>query len=179
MRRDHAPWSVCCLCVVALIGFLAVAQGPEADEDGQERKVKAEEVPAAALQMLRALAGGAAITEFAEEIEHGHTFYEGSWQGPTGQIDALVTEFGDLVEIEETVPAESVPNAVRARGTHAAGANTKLTFEKKTLVMYELHYRKDGKEHELILTPDARVHSDENAASTAKSGRGEDEDEDD
>lgn len=162
-------------CIVAgMIIVAAVAYGqtrsaqqPPAE---QERKVTEAEVPKAALDALKKLAGGAAFTEFAEEIEHGHKFYEGSWKGPNGNIDALVTESGDVVEIEETVPNDKVASAARDAAQKAAGAATKLSFEKKTMILYEVHYQKDGKGHELILTPDGRTHHEEG-------GDGQDQDE--
>lgn len=138
-----------------LAGVFVVAQDRKAPVE-QERSVKETEVPAAALGALKKLAGGAAITEFAEEIEHGHKFYEGSWKGADGNVDALVTEAGDLVEIEEAVPTEKVPGPARAAVEREAGKDAKLAWEKKTLLLYEVHFKKDGKVRELILTPDGR-----------------------
>lgn len=122
----------------------------------QEREIKEAEVPKAALDALKKLADKAAITEFAEEIEHGHKFYEGSWKGAAGNVDALVTDTGDIVEIEEVIPTDKVPAAARAEVEKAAGKDAKLMWEKKTVVMYEVHFKKDGKGHEMILTPDGR-----------------------
>lgn len=69
-----------------------------------ERQITKEEVPEAALATLKKLAGRAEITEFAEESEQGHTFYEGSWKSQSGaNMDVLVTKSGALVEIEEQV----------------------------------------------------------------------------
>ncbi len=152
----------CSVCAVLLVGLFACAQNkPARQEQEQERKIQEPEVPRAALDALRKLAERAPFTEFAEEIEHGHKFYEGSWTGPNGNVDALVTETGDLVEIEEMIPADRVPAAVRAEVAKTAGRDAKPTFEKKTLVMYEVHFTKDGKGHEMILTPDGRRYHEE------------------
>lgn len=156
---------------ILLGGLLALAQITPAQEE-QERKVKDSEVPKAALEALRKLAGTAEIKELAEEIEHGHRFYEGSWTGPNGNIDALVTESGDLVEIEEMIPAGKVPSAARAEAEKEAGKDATLTFEKKTMVLYEIHFEREGKGRETILTPDGRRYNEEGAES------GEEEDED-
>lgn len=163
MQRYQLLGIGCAAAGVMLFGGLfALAQDkPAAGE--QERTVQEAEVPKAALAALKTLAGTAAIKELAEEIEHGHKFYEGSWNGPNGNVDALVTESGDLVEIEESFPADKVPSAVRAEAQKAAGKDAALTFEKKTIVMYEVHFKKDGKGQELILTPDARHHDEEGA----------------
>lgn len=137
-------------------GLFAIAQEKKPAAEEQERSVKESEVPAAALAALKQLAGSAAITEFAEEIEHGQKYYEGSWKGPGGNIDALVTEKGDLVEIEETIAEEKVPGGVRAAVEKEAGKDARLSWEKKTLYLYEVHFKKDGKGREMIFTADGR-----------------------
>jgi hypothetical protein len=124
-----------------------------ADEGESERQVKESEVPPAALQALKKLAGGAAITEFAEEVEHGSKFYEGSWKGPGGNVDGLVTENGDVVEIEEAVSADAVPASVRKTAQREAGDGAKLAFEKKTYILYEVKFKKGDRGRELLLTP--------------------------
>ncbi len=146
--------------LVLLAALLVAAQDSKngkATAKEQEREVKLAEVPAAALAALQKLAGGAAFAEFAEEIEHGHKFYEGSWKGPDGNnVDALVTESGDVVEIEETIPAEKAPSSVRALAEKEAGKDAKVAYERKTLYLYEIKFRKDGKGREILLTADAR-----------------------
>jgi uncharacterized membrane protein YkoI len=129
----------------------------ETEEGELERKVTEAEVPAAALTTLKKLARGANITEFAEEIEYGHTFYEGSWKALSGaKMDVLVTPTGDLVEIEEQVGNTQVPVAVMRMARKAAGRDAQLAFEKKTMILYEAKFRKGSSRHELLLSPDGR-----------------------
>lgn len=142
---------------------------PSGQPKEQERKVTEAQVPPAALVALKKLAGSAKFTEFAEEIEHGHKFYEGSWKGPEGNMDALVTDTGDVVEIEEIVPVDKVPAGVRAAAEKEAGKGGAVVYERKTLYLYEIKFRKDGKGREMLFTADARqVHEEED---------GDDEDE--
>jgi len=143
---------------VILVAALRVgAQNkPGADQGEQERKVTEKDVPAAAMVTLKKMANGAKFTEFSEEIEHGNKFYEGSWDGPDGKIDCLVTEAGDLVELEEKIPADKAPAGVRSEAQKQAGAGGKIHFEKKTMVLYEIHFKKDNKHREMVYTPDAR-----------------------
>ncbi len=148
--------SVLCAASAILVAGVLVGAQDKKEAAEQERSIKEAEVPAAALAALKKLAGGAAITEFAEEIEHGHKFYEASWKGPDGNVDALVTETGDLVEIEEVLAAQKVPAPARAEAEKEAGKDAKLMWEKKTIVMYEVHFKKDDKGREMILTPDGR-----------------------
>lgn len=188
MRKHHILGVGSAVCAIFIVGVIVFAQDKPAQEEG-ERKITEAEVPKAALEALKKLAGQAAITEFAEEIEHGHTFYEGSWNGPNGNVDAVVTPSGDLVVLEEIVPAGQVPAAVRTAGDKAADKDAKLTFEKKTMVLYEIHFANNGKGHdEMVFTPDARPfhedaatkgnHDDDDDDKGAKKGD-EDEDEDD
>jgi hypothetical protein len=126
-------------------------------KDEFERKVTAEKVPAAALEALKKLADGAEITEFAEEVEFGHTFYEGSWKNRSGaNMDVLVTQTGDLVEIEQQVDIDEVPAAALKMARKAAGKDAELVFEKKTMILYEVKFQKGDSRHELLLTPDGR-----------------------
>ena len=145
-----------------------------------ERKVTEAEVPKAALATLKKMARGAKITEFAEEIEYGHTFYEGSWKAKSGaNIDVLVTEKGDLVEIEREVKAGKVPAAVLKAARKAAGEGTKMAFESKTMILYEVKFRKDDVRHEMLLTPDGRIlekEIDKGNPNEAGDGDGDDDD---
>lgn len=133
--------------------MVAGAQDKQAAQES-ERKVKESDVPAAALVALKKLAAGAPITEFAEEIEHGCTYYEGSWKGPDGNIDGLVTEAGDVVEIEESITEDKAPRSVRSAAEKEAGKDGKITWERKTVYLYEIHFKKDGKGRELVFSAD-------------------------
>jgi hypothetical protein len=176
MPRHRRPIVGPAGCALAAAGVFAVAvAGSVRQAEGeQERAVTEAQVPNAALEALKRLAGKAAITAFAEEIEHGHMFYEGSWAGAAGNVDALVTASGDLVEIEETVPADRVPPAVRAEIDKAADRGAAVTWEKKTLIMYEAHFRRADRAQELILTPDGRRHLEEGGDGPVDEGGGED-----
>ncbi len=156
----------------------------EDEENGDEEQAESEravtqaEVPAAALATLKKLAAGAKINAFAEEIEHGHTFYEGSWQGPSGaNVDVLVTATGNLVETEEQVSADQVPKAVLAAARKAAGEGAKLGLEKKTMVLYEVKFRKGNRGHELLLAPEGRVVETEVEQGKVRGDEDEDDDE--
>src|SRR5262245_23280245 len=165
MNRKSAVSFLAGVVVCGLVVGVFAQNKPKEQE--QERSVKESEVPAAALAALKKHAGGAPLTEFSEEIEHGHKFYEGSWKGPDGNVDCLVTATGDLVELEEKLPAAKVPAAVRAAAEKEAGKDAKVSFEKKTEVMYEIHFRKGDRGHEIMFYPTGdRAH-----------GEGHDEDE--
>lgn len=155
MTRQLVAVGAVAVCVLG--AFFVFADDKKAAQDG-EREVKQDEVPASALAALKKVAGAAGLTGFAEETEHGRKFYEGSFKGPDGNVDILVTESGDLVAIEESIPATKVPHAVRTAAEKEAGEDA--TFERKTFYVYEIHFTKDGKNRELIFTTDARPYQE-------------------
>ena len=148
------------VAVIVLLGIMLCAaahakkgkekseQSPPAKATETERKVTEAEVPANALVTLKKMVAGAKIFEFAEEVEYGHTFYEGSWKAPSGvqgvQVDVLVTKTGDLVAIEEGLSAEEAPTAVLKAALKAAGSGAELTLERKTTILYEIKFEKTG-----------------------------------
>lgn len=160
-----------CLLLAATVGL---AWGND-DEGEQEMTVKEQQVPAAALKALQEMAKPAKIVEFAREIEHGHTYYEGSWKGDHGRIDALVTADGEIVEIEEGIQTARLPKAILEAARKAAGKDGEIRAEKKTIVLYEVKYRRDGKRHEVVYSADGRMHDHEDAEESAESGHEDDD----
>lgn len=150
---------VCSLTAAVGVTLIHAVEPPEQVE--QERSVKEAEVPKAALDALKKLAASNTLTEFAEEIEHGVTYYEGSWKGPNGKVDALVTAHGDLVELEEVISVGTVPKVVLESAQAAAGKDSKLFVEKKTVIFYEVKYRKGNHKHEVVYSADGREHEHE------------------
>jgi hypothetical protein len=177
MRSRH--WKLVAVVVFVGVMLCAAAYVAQAAKTGEsERKVTAAEVPEAALAALKKLARRAEITEFAEEIELGSTFYEGSWKNRSGaNVDVLVTKTGDLVEIEEEIPAKRVPRAVLRAARKAAGKDAELACEKKTMILYEIKFQKDDGRHELLLTPDGRhVEEEVEKGKTEDEGDGDGDD---
>lgn len=140
------------------VSLLAFARG---EDDPKERKIKAADVPKAALEALKKLAAGAEITEFEMEVENGVTLYEGTWKGPRGEFEAEVTAQGDVVEMEEPISAEVLPKVILEAVRKTAGSDAKLHAEKKTVIYYEVEFTKDGKRHEVCYTAAGRVAGDE------------------
>ncbi len=174
MYRNQTCCVGCTALVVVLGALLAFAQNDPKGGD-YEKQIKESEVPKAALDTLKKLAGGAPFTEFAEEVEHGQKYYEGSWKTADGNVDGLVTETGDVVEIEESIPAAKVPNGAKTAIEKTAGKDTTVHFERKTVYLFEAHFKSDGKGREIIVTADGReFHED-----CGKEGQKEDGDDDD
>lgn len=144
--------------VAGLLGMLGVAGWAAALDD---EKVSLDQVPAAARRALEMQAGGAKFTEIEREVEHGVTVYEAEWIDHGTEHEVSVSADGELLEIEEIVPVEKVPAAVREAIAKHLGAGTKVVIEKTTVVYYEVEAKVDGKEKELYFSPTGRLHGDE------------------
>ena len=120
-----------------------------------EREVSESEVPAAALRALRQQAGGRPLVAFEEEIRNGRKYYEGEWEGETGEQEATVTADGILIETEMDMTAEQVPQPVRRRARRLAG-DAEVCYARRNFVLYEIEYIENGEEREILLTPTGR-----------------------
>jgi hypothetical protein len=61
------------------------------------------------------------------------------------------------VEIEVQIDAGKVPAEVLKVVREAAGKDTELMFEKKTMILYEVKFGKDEYSREMLFTPDGRL----------------------
>ena len=135
--------------------------GREVEQEGDdEDDLTIDQVPEPARGALLKLAGRAKIVKAQREREHGVLVYEAEWIVDGVEHEAAVTAEGALLEIEEIVPVEKVPAAVRAVIAKHFGAQTKVVVEKKMIVVYEVEARIGGKEKELLVFPTGRVHED-------------------
>lgn len=124
------------------------------DDDGQ--RVNAGDVPAAVHLALTDYAGPRGYS-FSMEREHGVAVYEARWQADGRSFEAEVSADGRLLEIEETVPAEAVPPAVRQAAEARLGGAAGATFHKLTVFLYEAEAVVDGREREVLVSPTGRV----------------------
>ena len=129
-------------------------------EGDDEDDLTIDQVPEPARAALLKLAGGATINKAEREKEHGVVVYEAEWTARGIQHEAVVTADGTLIEIEEIIPVEKAPTAVRAAIAKHFGPNAKVVVERKMIVVYEIETRIDGKEKELLVFPTGRVHED-------------------
>jgi hypothetical protein len=145
---------------VLLGGLIAFAQdkGEKKGKENKEREIKEAEVPPAVLATIKKLAGANKIDKYEEEIEHGHKVYEAAYTTPEGKRELVVLENGELAAMEEAVPADKVPAAVKAAAEKEAGKDGKVTFEKKTVIMYEAKIMIGDKKHEINFMPDGTKH---------------------
>jgi hypothetical protein len=101
---------------------------------------------------------GGTVKGASKEIEKGQTFYEVETVRNGRTRDLLFDATGRLVEVEEAVPLDAVPRAVRT-ALEAQGAVISVeSVTRGATVSYEGVVRKNGKRTEVALAADGTPH---------------------
>ena len=123
----------------------------------QEKKIDRKDLPPAVQKTVEAQSQGATIRGFSQERENGQTNYEAEMIVNGHRKDVLIDPNGDVVEVEEQVPLESLPAAVKEGLEAKAGAGKILKVESLTkhdkLVAYEAKVQTGGKKKEIQVDP--------------------------
>jgi hypothetical protein len=126
----------------------------------QEKKIERSALPPAVEKAVQTETQGAAIKGFAQEREHGKTFYEAETTVSGHSRDILFATDGTVVEVETEVAFASLPANVQAALTKkAAGAKidkVESLTKKGKLVAYEAAIAKGGKKSEIQVGPDGQ-----------------------
>ena len=126
----------------------------------QEKKIPRSDLPPAVEKTVAEQSKSAKIRGFSEEKENGQTFYEAQLIVNGYSKDVLVDVNGTMVEVEEQVPIESLPPAVRQGLQAKAGSGKLIKVEKLTkkdkLVAYEAKVLTNGKKSEVQVGPEGK-----------------------
>lgn len=143
---------------ILLIGGLAAAGMAAAQ--GQEKKIKRSDLPAAVEKTVAAESAGATIKGFSQEKENGQIFYEAEMIVNGRTKDILIDAAGAVVEVEEEVAVDALSPEVKAGLLTKAGKGKITTVEiiKKhdKLVAYEAQVNTSGKKSEVQVGPDGK-----------------------
>jgi hypothetical protein len=123
----------------------------------QEKQIKRSELPPAVEKAVVGQSHGATIHGFSQERENGQTFYEAELIVNGHSKDILMDPNGKIVEVEEHIPIESLPSAVRDGLLAKAGKGKLVRVETLTknnkLVAYEATVLTNGKKSEIQVVP--------------------------
>jgi hypothetical protein len=127
---------------------------------GQSKKLERRELPPAVEKTVAAESKGATIRGFSTEVEDGKRVYEAALT-VDGHARVLgIDEQGNLLETEDEVSLASVPPAVKAGLTKAAGKGTiekvETLTKKGKLVAYEADVKTGTKRSEIQVGPDGK-----------------------
>jgi uncharacterized membrane protein YkoI len=138
--------------VIALATFSAA--------QAQEKKLKREQLPPAVEKIVAEQSKGATIVGFATEVEHGKRLYEVELKVDGRGKDISMDKNGNIVEVEEEVSMDSLPDAVKEGLKKAARAGTIAKIESLTkngkLVAYEAVVKTGAKRSEIQVAPDGQ-----------------------
>ncbi len=125
-----------------------------------ERSVKMKDLPAAVQQTVLEKTKGLTLVGLSEETEKGQTFYEAETKVDGKTRDILIDATGAVVEEEQEVPLDSIPEAARAAIERAAG-NAKVelveSVTKGGTTVYEATVKKNGKKTEIVVASDGTI----------------------
>jgi uncharacterized membrane protein YkoI len=123
----------------------------------QEKKIDRSALPPAVEKAVQTETKNATIKGYAEEREHGQTFYEVETVVDGHTRDILFTTSGTVAEVEEEVPFNALPSNVQAGlKKKAAGApidRVESLTKNGKLVAYEGHIKRNGKSAEIQVGP--------------------------
>lgn len=126
----------------------------------QEKKIERSALPPAVEKAVQNETKGATIKGFAEEREHGKTFYEVETTVNGHARDVLFATDGSIAEIEEEVAFDSLSaNVQTSLKKKAAGASIEMVeslTKKNKLVAYEGHIKRNGKSAEIQVGPEGQ-----------------------
>jgi|GEM_PF-1318275 len=163
-----------------VIGILCVAAGaflsgePVVTADARDEVA---ELPAAVRAAVAVLAGSNAIEEVEQSTTNGMVIHEVAWQDNGHEQEAELTEAGDLVELEEGLPAADVPAAVRAAAAQVLGAEP-TSYTRRFIVVYEVSATVAGKEREALVLPTGSMLDDDDAFEGRSLSRDDGDDDD-
>jgi hypothetical protein len=145
--------------------FLLLSAAATPAQEEEEKKITREDVPAAVLAAFTKAFPKAQIIGFTQEMEEGRVAYEVESTEGTIHRDVLYYADGTLIVIEESLPANKLPRAVKKAVQKESPGGTILLAEKlirgKT-IEYELHMKENGKEFELLIARDGKLLKREN-----------------
>jgi hypothetical protein len=140
------------LAVLSLVTGLAVLTTAQ----GQEKKIKREELPPAVEKTMAEQSQGATIKGFSTEVDKGKRLYEVELTVNGHGKDISMDKDGKIVEVEEEVAMDSLSPEVKAALT-TAGSGTITKVESVTkggkLVAYEADVKSGPKHSEVQVGP--------------------------
>lgn len=146
------------IATAALVLLTTTVLAPRAA--AQERAVKRSQLPAAVRRTADEQSRGATVHGYATEQDEGRTVYEVAMTLHGRSRDVTIDSAGTVLEIEEQVPFDSLPEAVRNGLRQAAGSGQISSVESLTkrgrLVAYEAHVRTGRKRSEIQVGPDGK-----------------------
>jgi len=141
--------------VIIVVTLAAIGLAQE-----QEKKLQRTDLPPAVEKTVAGQSKGATIKGFSQEEENGQTYYEAEMMVGSSTKDVLMDKNGTIVEVEQQVAFDSLPQAVKQGLQEKAGPGKIVEVESLTkhdkIVAYEAKVQTNGKKKEIQVGPDGK-----------------------
>ena len=146
------------ITVVSITLIFVFVSGIEAN--AKEKRIQKKDVPAAVISAFEKAYPNAKVKGFSTEAENGKTYFEVESSVEKMGLDVSYLSDGTVVEIEEQVTVESLPDAVKATLKTNFSKARVVKAEKKTVgstVSYELKVTFGKSKSEVEIDPGGKV----------------------
>jgi hypothetical protein len=153
-----------------------MAEKKEASEEGGERAVTLESVPASVRQAIEKEIGEKGkLVKLVEESEEGKTAYEADFIKDGVECSVKVAPSGAVVEVEKKVSEEGLPEVVKQALRKAVGKGKVKESLAVTSYFYEFEVEEDGEMKEVKIDPLGKVDAEEEKSEEKAEGKEEKE----
>ena len=143
-----------------LVVTAALCLAMAAFAEDNEKKLNRADLPPAVEKTVAAQSQGATIKGFSQEKENGQIYYEAEMMVSGHSKDVTMSKDGSVVEVEEQVAFDSLPDAVKESLQSKAGKGKIVKVESLTkhdkVVAYEAKVQANGKKNEIQVGPDGK-----------------------
>ena len=129
-----------------------------------EIKINIQDLPPAVQSAMRAQTNGATILGASKEREDGRMTYEVETRLNNKGRDLTFAEDGTLLEVEQEVNLDSLPQRAQEAIRMRAGAGTIKKIESVAQgahISYEAEFIRDGKNREIAVNADGSPHKED------------------
>ena len=152
-QEDKMPSSKLVVTAALCLAMAAFAED-------NEKKLNRADLPPAVEKTVAAQSQGATIKGFSQEKENGQIYYEAEMMVSGHSKDVTMSKDGSVVEVEEQVAFDSLPDAVKESLQSKAGKGKIVKVESLTkhdkVVAYEAKVQANGKKNEIQVGPDGK-----------------------
>ena len=122
----------------------------------EETKLGFSSLPPGVQNTAKRQSEGATVRGYSKEVEHGKTYYEVELSADGKTRDVLLDSSGNVVEVEQEVEFNALPDTVKTELTKqaAGGRITKVErISRGSSVSYEALVFSNGKSREVAIRP--------------------------
>ena len=123
----------------------------------EETKIQAKDLPAVVLKAVQEATRGATIKGYSREVEGGKTLFEVETTLNGHSRDLLLDAGGAVIEIEQTIQLDAVPEPVRSALTARGRVLSLEQVTRGKTISYEATVERNGRKSEVAVNADGKL----------------------